>query len=110
MEEMWKEVGVKESFKRNPMRGRLECAGREERMEGTVNENSGCIQSGGGRQRLGWERCVKRHLVGLGWSGERDRKVERVENDDGEGSKTEPVTEEGNTNRRYRCQPHLGLQ
>ena len=43
---------------------------------------------------------MKRHLVGLGWSGERDRKVERVENDDGEGSKTEPVTEEGNTNRR----------
>ena len=51
------------------------------RVEGTIR---------GERQRLGWEGYVNINLVGLGWSGERERKIERVENDDGYCKKTEP--------------------
>ena len=69
MEELKEEVGVKDSFKRKLVGSRLKWAGHVERIEGKINEESGCAQSEGRRRRrrrpiLGWEEVVNRYLEG----------------------------------------------
>ena len=47
MEELTEEAGVKEGFRKKLMGSRLKWTGHVENGGGTVDEKSGCAQSGG---------------------------------------------------------------
>ena len=62
---------MKESFRRKLVKSQLKWAGHVERMEGErLMKRADALRVEGrrrrGRQRLRWEDCVKRDLVGVG--------------------------------------------
>ena len=71
MEELRKEVGVRESFTRKLVRSQIKWAGHVERMEGKrLTKRVDVLRVEGrkrrGRPRMRWVESVKRDLVGEG--------------------------------------------